>query len=145
MSLKSELGLFWQWAESSPEIYAVLNRLEDRNETDYCTGGLFIAVKELLKRRNLSDDDYNDILTAMAIDNEVEDILDLCSVFASEQQIEGLVKVGINHIQSNARWQIAELLSRRPIKDAEKYLNMLLCDKNAYVRKRAENSSERIK
>lgn len=140
MSLEEELKSFWKWAHSSPEIYAKYNKLEDKDETDYCLKNLYYEAEELLKQPNISDYEYDNLLTAMAIDNEVEDILELCSETATDQQITRIVQIGIHHIQANARWQIAELLSRRPIKNHSKYLSVLLEDSSQYVRKRAKNS-----
>lgn len=140
MSLRKELELFWIWAGSSPEIYAKYNQLKDKDETDYCFGNLLHEVEKLLKKSDISDCEYDNLLTAMALDNEVEGILDLCSEIATDQQIVKIVQIGIKHIQANARWQVAELLSRRPIKNANKYLSILLKDDSPYVRKRAQNS-----
>lgn len=140
MSLDTELKAFWEWADSSPEIYAKYNKLKDKNETDYCLTKLYYEVDLLLHKPYISDDEYDDLLTAMALDNEVEDILELCSETATDQQITKIVQIGIHHIQSNARWQVAELLSRRYIENANKYLSILLKDNSTYVRKRAQNS-----
>jgi hypothetical protein len=86
----------------------------------------------------LMPNDMRMFLTAMAIDAEDEDILSACKEYAEDDFIYAIVSYGISHPQSEARWQMAELL-RRQIKQQDFFLQQLLSDPDAYVRKRTHN------
>lgn len=89
----------------------------------------------------LTPDEMNMFLMGLAIDAEDEDILDYCREAANDEFIHRIVTAGLLHPQSNARWQLAELL-RRDIPQRNYFLNRLLNDENPYVRKRAHNVME---
>ncbi|MBP5780095.1 MAG: hypothetical protein J6X34_02535 [Clostridia bacterium] len=80
------------------------------------------------------------ILTAMALDNETEDILNYIAENGSESFICRLIERGAVHLQPHARWQCAELIKRRKPSNGRKMLSILLSDRDEYVRKRAQNA-----
>jgi putative protease len=57
-------------------------------------------------------------------------------------QLKVIVKLGLLHLQYNARWQLAELLYRRRPENWKIHLNELSNDEHHYVRKRALNCIE---
>lgn len=83
-------------------------------------------------------------LMGMAIDSEDEDILNSCKEKANESFLITIISAGILYPQSEARWQIAELL-RRYIPHRDIYLNTLLHDPDEYVRRRAQNVFEDLR
>ena len=93
---------------------------------------------EKLLGSTMDEDDLNLLLLSMALDGEDERILDCCRGFKDYLFLEKLVAVGVFHPQSEARWQLTEIL-RNPIPNRMKYLLLLAQDDNAYVRKRAHN------
>lgn len=107
------LNGFWEWAGISPEYYA--------NESTECLNGspeyyypqfdqLIEYAQNIIRHDSMSKENVDDLLTIMALDNEAEDVLDYLSSHASQEQIERIAFCGKNHIQPNARWQIAELV-----------------------------------
>lgn len=92
---------------------------------------------------SLCDADVNTFLTCMALDAEEEYILDYCKTYAEDEFIEHIVSVGVSHFQSDARWQVAELLRRR-IPKRDYYLCKLCNDSDPYVRRRAHNVANAI-
>lgn len=88
----------------------------------------------------MSDQEVDDFLTCLALDSEDEQLLSWCIREASDDFLDNITQRGCNHIQPEARWQIAELLGRRSIPNGEKYLEILCNDPNDYVRKRAGNA-----
>ena len=87
---------------------------------------------------SLDEEELYAFLFCMAIDNESEIILDSCKTYASDAFLQQIISFGITFPQSETRWQIAELL-QKDIPRKKEYLERLLCDENAYVRKRASN------
>lgn len=92
----------------------------------------------------LSEEELDAFLMSMALDHEDERILDYLKANAGQTFIVQLLSRGVRHPQSNARWQMTELL-RKPIPGRLEYLSILLADSHPYVRKRAENVAEDIK
>ena len=82
-------------------------------------------------------------LVGLAMDAENEDILDACKDRAGVTFVSDMLCAGVFHPQSEARWQLTELL-RKEIPQREHYLHILLADPDAYVRKRAGNIAEPI-
>lgn len=138
------LGEFFTWAHCTSDEYAEGKGPNlSKDGYDECNfpklEELITAALEIMKKDRISWDDMEDILTALAIDNESEWILDHCED-APESFVGQLVEQGCRHRQQEARWQIAELLRRRNIPNRMKYLNMLLQDPEEYVRSRAGSS-----
>jgi hypothetical protein len=132
---------FWDWAEIPQS-----KRILDINR--FSVDPVEFPMLEQMQRaciacinNDLPVQELDAFLMCLAIDNESERILDACKSQANELFLHQLISNGVNHPQSGARWQIAELL-RRDIPDRERYLKMLLQDKDAYVRKRAGNVLE---
>ena len=92
----------------------------------------------------LSAREAEDYLTCMALDNEEEYILDHCAQCAPDDFILSIAQASLGHVQWNARWQIAELLGRRRMPQAEELLDRLSQDSHPYVRRRAKNMREAI-
>jgi len=135
---------FWKWSGITPEQYAndsrALERCIGMLEFDYPNYPELIQYgKDIINRRSISIQQMDDLLTILAIDNEDEDILDYIVDHLSLSNLLQCIKQGINHIQPNARWQLAEIISRRKPLNARIYLEKLCCDSNDYVRKRARN------
>jgi hypothetical protein len=137
MDLLSLLEEFWVWTALSPEKWW---------QTDLCciaadpvlfpkSGAICNVCMELINK-DLSSDEIFLFLMGLAINSEDEDILDQLRETGSDAFIVSLLSAGINHPQSEARWQLAELL-RRNIPNRMIYLNQLLQDPDEYVRRRA--------
>ena len=137
MDLLSLLEEFWAWTELSPEKWW---------QTDLCciaadpvlfpkSGAICNVCMELINK-DLSSDEIFLFLMGLAINSEDEDILDQLRKTGSDAFIVSLLSAGINHPQSDARWQLAELL-RRDISNRMHYLGQLLHDPDEYVRRRA--------
>lgn len=88
--------------------------------------------------KSLSREEMELFLVGLAIDAEDEDILDACKDRAGVTFVSDMLCAGVSHPQSEARWQLTELL-RKDIPQREHYLHILLADPDAYVRKRAGN------
>lgn len=88
--------------------------------------------------QSLSIAEINAFLMCMAVDSECECILDACKEKANVDFLIQLIPIGIVHPQSDARWQMAELL-KMDIPKNKVYLETLLNDPHPYVRKRAYN------
>ncbi len=86
----------------------------------------------------LTKDEISYFLMCLAINSEQERILQACITNASADFCARIVSEGVHFKQSDARWQLAEIL-RKDIPDKDHYLNLLCNDDNAYVRKRAKN------
>lgn len=137
--LEKELDLFWEWSKTTPEKYAV-QRKPGEWETDYPNWDAIYEATEYTLDHISSDADIkfeiDQILTAMAIDNEVENILLLLET--KTKIIDEVILHGCKHIQPQARWQIAELIKRtHSNKHIEILIDMILNDNDNYVKRRA--------
>lgn len=137
--LKSELEKFWKWASMNHLEYS---EMEDKGEweTDYpYWNDIYKSVKheiERCKADNISIDIVQDILVSMAIDNECENILSILEEY--EDLASMIIKVGANHYQHHARWQVVELIKRLGDRDNIPTLVMMVySDKDKYVQRRA--------
>ena len=140
-ALAALLTEFWEWTGIPRDKW---------DTVDYTNYGidpvLFPKIGELceicigLINAQLTSGEMNMFLTALAIDSEDEDILDACKMYAEDDFIASLVQQGIHHPQSDARWQLAELL-RRQIPQRAYFLQQLQSDSNEYVRRRAHEDS----
>lgn len=146
--IKKELDLFWKWAGISEDQYSEHISVKGNEEWEYPNWDtlislLFTAVSTLASGER-SEVLVNYLLTGMELDNEAETILDECESKLTDNNLEFLFEKGIKHIQSEARWQIAELIGRKDNKSFTKYLLKLLDDSNKYVQRRALISLDRI-
>lgn len=142
--LKELIHDFWVWAELPEDQW-------DKTDLFYVTPDpdwfprMGDVCSECIKKVNhaLLPDEIDAFLFGMAINAEDEDILDYCKAFADESFIRMIVSRGVIFPQSEARWQLAELL-RKDIEGQLDYLSILQNDPNEYVRRRAQNVIEDI-
>lgn len=136
---------FWSWLGMTPEKYAIygLKFSNDHMEYDYPKfSELKKAAMSIIDSGVLNVNELQNLITVMALDNEDEEILCYIEENSSKEQMMKIVDVGLSHLQPEARWQIAELISRRrPLNFVDK-LRVLCNDKHSYVRKRAKNCFE---
>lgn len=135
-SIKAHVNMFWKWAGYREETDI------SRASFDPLSFPGFEDIKNIcISRINkpLSAEEIDAFLLCMALDDEDECILDACKESANVTFLCALISKGISHPQSNARWQIAELLKREDIPNRQQYLSALLSDPHPYVRKRAFN------
>ena len=133
---------FWEWANLTPEDYARegIPLTSEKAPFNYpLYDNLITYAERLLQNHNLTEAELSDFLTIMALGNENEDILDDAVSHATESQLEQILSYGVNFLQFEARWQLAELAYRRKPKGYLQYLQTLSCDCHSYVRKRAGN------
>lgn len=132
------LDCFWVWCENSS--------LEYKNDISMLPFDplTYPQIDDLrnkcinLINSSLSQEEIDAFLTCMALDSEEELILDACKSRANKRFLFELISAGVHHLQSEARWQVAELLSNG-IPGRESFLAELLNDPHPYVRKRAVN------
>lgn len=127
---------FWLWTQLSKDKWKKTD-IGDLpvQPTDFPRIGEICDACIALINMPLSPIDISLFLTGMAIDSEDEDILECCKN-ANDAFLYDLISNGITHPQSEARWQLAELL-RRDIPQRDHFLNILSEDLNSYVRNRA--------
>lgn len=130
---------FWIWTSLPEEKWRSVDFVKYGIEAvNYPKlGEIFQSAIELVNAP-LSSNQIDDFLTAMAIDAEDEDILNACKKDADECFIITIVSRGIAHPQSDARWQMAELL-RREMPQRDTFLQLLMADPDEYVRKRTRH------
>jgi HEAT repeat protein len=145
MSLETELAKFWEWANMTPDTYNEERGLGEW-EIDYPGWEeLHKAAAEALEQLNkeFNHDLAQLLVYALAIDNESGTVLQQV-----DEKLENklrFVKKAINSDQSQARWQIAELLGRTEVEDREKLLtNLISRDKDKYVIRRALMSLDKL-
>ncbi|HEY9059916.1 MAG TPA: HEAT repeat domain-containing protein [Pseudobacteroides sp.] len=146
--IEYELSLFWKWAGISEKQYSEHSWSNEYEEWEYPNWDtlicLFFTAVSALASGNCSELLVNYLLTGMALDNEGETILDECEAKLSDKDIEFLFEIGVKHLPSEARWQVAELIGRKDDKSFKKYLQDLLDDSNKYVQRRALLSLSRL-
>ena len=138
----SKLDDFWLWLGKSEEKYGTegVPQIYGREECDFpFFEDLLEYAKSIVDFGIMSDKEINDLFTIMAIDNESENTLDYIETHSSEEQLNKLISVGIEHIQYEGRWQLAELIYRRKVKNYENFLLFLSNDTNEVVSSRAKN------
>ena len=136
---------FWKWANKSPEEYGKsgMNQNKGEFEDDFpLFENLITYAKTIVDNNEIEPNLIDDLLNIMALDNESENILDYIEDKSSDEQLKVIVKLGLLHLQYNARWQLAELLYRRRPENWKIHLNELSNDEHPYVRKRALNCIE---
>jgi len=130
------LNEFWKWAGITPQRYAADKpQLEEYMFPEWSR--LIALAVEFIDSRDCSDAALDFVLTVMALDNETEDILDHVADNADDSYTEALIRKGVHHPMYGARWQTAELISRRSPADSRVLLSMLLSDSDEYVVRRA--------
>ena len=138
---------FWEWLPVSYEEYSKkgISQLNGNYEDNFPKiNELIEHAKKIVDDNLTSDNDMDDLLTIMGIDNEAEEIMEYIEENSSDEQINRLIYIGINHPLHDARWQVAELLYRRKPQRYADFLKILSSDSNMYVRKRAMNCIEMI-
>lgn len=137
--LNALIDEFWIWTNLPKDQWgcADIGKLQVPS-TEFPKVGEICDVCISLINLPLMPEEINLFLMGMAIDSEDEDILDRCKDVANEAFLNIILATGISHSQSEARWQLAELL-RRDFSQRDYYLNLLIADSNEYVRKRAKN------
>ena len=137
------LESFWKWLNKSPQEYAIYGAgkfVYGRMEDDFPRfEELLEYAKSIVDKNILNEEAIDELFTIMALDNESEIILDYIDDFSSEEQLKRIIDIGINHMHYQGRWQLAELLYRRRLKDYMEYLLLLSKDGNPCVSKRASN------
>lgn len=146
--MSSLLEQFWEWLPISYEKYAIDGILQS---SDYCEENFpffsdLLAYAELIVKNDFIDNErIDDLLTVMALDNEVECVLELIESDSSEKQLQYIISAGIKHPLFETRWQLAELICRKKPDGYVSLLQILSNDFHPYVKKRAINCLERIK
>ena len=136
------------WIGKNPEQYATdgLEYVYDHMEFDYPG---FEALKrlamEIVNNDSRFDEDICNLLTVLALDNEGANMLYYIEENSSEEQLRKIIKLGIAHLQPEARWQLAEIIYQRRPPNYKNYLTKLSNDNHPYVRKRASNCLEYLK
>ena len=136
------LEQFWKWAEITPLEYANtgLNQKASKREDEFpCFRSLISYAKKIVDKNPTEQKDLDDLLTILALDNEAEEILDYLEQNGSYGLLENLMAIARNHIQPEAKWQLAELVFRRKPDGYVDFLIVLANDYHPYVKKRAEN------
>ncbi len=137
--LEQLLESFWEWLNMSPTEYSC--RFCDDSIEEYMFPDWARMLHEVRQCIEESRQDMIPlVLEAMAIDHEVEDVLDFLTERASDSYIVDITLCIATNIQPHARWQGAELICRRPTIEGEHVLKQLMGDTNPYVRKRARNA-----
>ena len=141
------LSKFWKWIGKTPEEYARdgLQYIHGRMEFDYPEfDAIMNCAMRIIDSGTMLHERIYMLLTIMALDNESEQVLDYAIDNCSEEQVSVIADIGLDHLQPNARWQLAELIySRRP-ENFMQYLEKLSKDGHPYVSKRANNCIERL-
>lgn len=139
--LNGILSDFWNWAGYDAEYYDRFGAADDEVEPFYyphfeklCGACISMINKDM------SDPQWDAFLICLALDEEEESILDSCKQIAKPWFLERMAQHGINHPQSKARWQLAELLRCRSCTGRLEFLKQLCVDQHSYVRKRANNA-----
>lgn len=145
MPLETELAKFWEWAAMTPDTYTENVGLGEW-EVEYPNWDeLYKAANEALEQLNK---DFNHDLAqllvyALAIDHEAGVVLK-----SVEEKLENklrFVRKAVFSDQSQARWQIAELLGYAEVENREQLLvNLIDRDKDKYVKRRALLSLSKV-
>lgn len=133
------LDSFFHWLRLTPEEYA--RREDDLEEYMFPQWDALISAAEAVIAQE-STEFADELWTAIALDNEQENLLDALSDHASDDYLDRLILSAPAHPQFNARWQATELIRRRPTPNGRSVLQLLCRDEHPYVAKRAQNSKE---
>lgn len=138
-TLSQLLDDFWVWARTDADMYATASA-ENLSPFYFPRFNEMRECCRLLINEMLMPQELDNFLTCLALDAEEELILDWCKENGNTNFLIQIVQAGCQHLQPDARWQIAELLRCRNIPHRDKYLDFLVVDTNPYVRKRAQNA-----
>ena len=141
-ALKALLCRAWDWLGVSSDGYAQSGYSGDEEYLFPEWDKLLRATEELVLQEAV--DAVNDIWTAVALDNEEENLLDFISESASDAFVDQLIAVIPDHPQPNARWRAAELIRRRSSDAGIQVLQVLIHDVDSYVRKRAQGAYDSL-
>ena len=133
---------FWKWLGITPYEYSlnISVNLSEKPEFYYPQyNELLELAKSIVDSGTTDHEKICDLLTIMAIDNESESVLEYIQHFSSIVQLNAIIDIGISHMQKAARWQTAELIFQKKVKNYMFYLENLKNDSDEYVRKRASN------
>lgn len=137
--LREELDKFWIWASMTPIEYSKKN-IGGEWETEYpYWDGIYRNVELEIKSIENTDNKMHlveNILEAMAIDNESENIIGVIEENADIAPL--IIKKGCCYYQPEARWQIAELIKRLGLSgEINSLIEMIANDEDKYVQRRA--------
>ena len=140
--LDNLLACFWEWIQMTPQLYAIesMRQLDLEEYMFPLWDEIYDKTIELVDSNTTDNGAMDSILTAMALDNETEDILNYIAESGGTPFISRIVNLGVSHMQPNARWQCAELIRRRKPPNGDIVLKQLLLDSVEYVVKRAKNA-----
>lgn len=145
-TLKTLLDEFWSWICLTPQEYAMESVNRDFEEYMFPNWMEIMRVsKQTVTLALLDNDSLSSLLSAMAIDNEDENILDFVILKGTNQFIEKLIEIGVSHLQPHARWQCAEVIRRRLPENGRTILKKMQNDPVPYVAKRAQIAMEEIR
>ena len=131
-SLDQQLKRFHRWADQSVPDNALRTSGEWECEYPYWPK-LYAAVRSTLAQP-LSDAEEDQVLFALARDNEAEVILGLLA--SSSSHVLALATRALHASDPDARWQAAVALARAAPPGAIPVLRLFLSDSNEYVRRR---------
>lgn len=134
---KLELDKFKEWLGNDLSYYLV-NTAKPNGETYKYYERLINFTENIIEYLEVDSSFINDIMYILAIDNEVENIMNYIIENCNDKQIELIISIGYNYYLSDTRWQIAEIIKSRYLPKYEKYLDALRNDDNSYVRQRAK-------
>lgn len=133
-SLDQQLKRFQRWADQNAPDGALRDSGEWECEYPYWPE-LYSAVRSVLAQPLLSRPEEDQVLFALARDNEAEVILDLLTSFPTH--VLALATRSLQSAHPDARWQAAVALARAAPPDAIPVLRLFLSDTDEYVRRRA--------
>lgn len=143
--LRKLIDEYWAWTGLPKDLWGKIDIVYTAKDSVWFPGIKDVCVQCIqMVNQVLSPDEIEDFLFGMALNAEDEDILDYCKVFADKSFISTIVATGVTFGQSEARWQIAELL-RKDILGRDNYLSVLQQDADEYVRRRTANVIEDIR
>ena len=133
---------FWEWLPVSYDEYATSGVLQSSigcEENFDHFNQLLIYAESIIRSDKVDAESINDLLSILALDNEMESILELIVERSSKKQLQSIIFHGIKHPLYHARWQLAEIIYRRKPKCYKEHLYALSQDSHPYVKKRSMN------
>lgn len=146
--LRNELNKFWLWSSQTAYEYAKHVWKKEQEEWEYQNWDILMKLTqdaiEAIANGEENKELVDCILETMALDNEDEIVLDECEEKLHNNNLLYLSSIAILHEQSEARWQVAELLGRCKNENVTGLLIKLIDDENKYVQRRALLSLVRV-
>jgi HEAT repeat protein len=133
-SLDQQLKRFLRWANQSAPDGVLRASAEWECEYPFWPE-LYSAVRSVLEQPFLSHAEEEQVLFALARDNEAEVILDLLASFPTH--VLALATRALQSTHPDARWQAAVAIARAAPPGAIPVLRLFLSDSDEYVRRRA--------